>query len=52
MKKIENKQGLQEEDGVAKTAKKGAMATDKSIEFPIVGIGASAGGLEAMEVFF
>lgn len=52
MKKTENKQILPEEDGVAKTAKKGAMATDKSSEFPIVGIGASAGGLEAMEVFF
>jgi two-component system CheB/CheR fusion protein len=35
----------------AKTAPKKAASTTASLEFPIVGIGASAGGLEALEQF-
>ena len=52
MKKIENKQILQEEEAISKTAKTKTMDKDGRSDFPIIGIGASAGGLEAMEVFF
>ncbi|MEZ4295925.1 MAG: chemotaxis protein CheB [Polyangiaceae bacterium] len=33
-------------------AQRGALATERKRLFPIVGIGASAGGLEALELFF
>jgi two-component system CheB/CheR fusion protein len=52
MKKRENKQNFPAEDGFSKTAKAIAGNNEHSDDFPIVGIGASAGGLEAMEVFF
>jgi two-component system CheB/CheR fusion protein len=52
MKKIENKQNILEEEAVSKTTKENVVAKDPNNDFPIVGIGTSAGGLEAMEVFF
>ncbi len=36
----------------AKKKTKAATKTISSVDFPIVGLGASAGGLEALEVFF
>jgi two-component system CheB/CheR fusion protein len=52
MKKIENKQNILEEETVSKTTKENVVAKDPNNDFPIVGIGTSAGGLEAMEVLF
>jgi two-component system CheB/CheR fusion protein len=52
MKKLVDKPILPKEKGVSKTRKKSTVAIDHSNDFPIVGIGASAGGLEALEVFF
>ena len=37
---------------VTKTSKSGNLPENKGSDFPIVGIGASAGGLEALEQFF
>jgi chemotaxis response regulator CheB len=34
------------------TANENVLSKDRTRDFPIVGIGASAGGLEAMELFF
>jgi two-component system CheB/CheR fusion protein len=36
----------------SKTADENVLSKNKTRDFPIVGIGASAGGLEAMELFF
>jgi hypothetical protein len=36
---------------VSKTANENVLSKDRTRDFPIVGIGASAGGLEAMELF-
>jgi two-component system CheB/CheR fusion protein len=52
MKKTDNKQIIPKDDTVTKTKRKNVVAKNDSSDFPIVGIGASAGGLEALEVFF
>ena len=52
MKKRANNPILPTVNTITKTTVKRAIARVKSADFPIVGIGASAGGLEALEVFF
>ena len=51
MEIIENKQNLLETDKISKTNTKTIMEKQRN-DFPIVGVGSSAGGLEAMEIFF
>lgn len=51
MKIIENNQILLEKDKISKTNRKTIMEKEQN-DFPIVGVGSSAGGLEAMELFF
>lgn len=51
MKIIENNQILSESDTTTKASKRTAMEKERN-NFPIVGVGSSAGGLEAMEFFF
>jgi two-component system CheB/CheR fusion protein len=52
MKKTDNKQIIPKDDTVTKTKRKNVVVKNDGSDFPIVGIGASAGGLEALEVFF
>lgn len=50
MKIIENNQILLETDKISKINRKTIMEKEQN-DFPIVGVGSSAGGLEAMELF-
>jgi hypothetical protein len=50
MKNTEHKQITPAAGTVSKTANENVLSKDRT-RFPIVGIGASAGGLEAMELF-
>jgi two-component system CheB/CheR fusion protein len=52
MKNTEHKQIVPAEGTISKTANENVLSKYQTHDFPIVGIGASAGGLEAMEVFF
>jgi hypothetical protein len=52
MKNTEHKQIVPAVGTASKTADENGLSKDKTRDFPIVGIGASAGGLEAMELFF
>lgn len=51
MEIIKNNQVLLETDNISKTNRKTIMEKQRN-DFPIVGVGSSAGGLEAMEIFF
>jgi hypothetical protein len=51
MKNTEHKQITPAAGTVSKTANENELSKDRTRDFPIVGIGASAGGLEAMELF-
>jgi hypothetical protein len=51
MKNTEHKQITPAVGTASKTADENGLSKTKTRDFPIVGIGASAGGLEAMELF-